>query len=260
MLPLHGIHGLIGPIQQLVSLNTVSWRDCRACARHQGQVQILVPKIEGLAHDRCQPCHPLGNGFVIIDRQYENGEFIPTQTGNRIGDSRRSTEMLGKCHDGRIPGPVAIVIIDRLEAIHIDHQDTHAEAIAHRNRQGTAQPIKKQRSIRQPGHLIMGGSMEEIVFSIFDSKKNGCTKHLGQQLQNRLIPAIKWFRLSSNQFDDTDNQVTKFQWDDQQRADPLSTAGIAINIRVDFAIITKEGLARSDTQARKTRTQRQPDA
>jgi hypothetical protein len=71
--------------------------------------------------------YPVGDssGFVFVHTDQQDGKFVPSKTDDAVLGPDGSGEACGELGKDRIPGPVAVSVIDAFEIVEIDEKDPY---------------------------------------------------------------------------------------------------------------------------------------
>ena len=114
------------------------------------EIDRLIERRPDALADRHQRIHT----FDTVD---ENDELVPAQSSNDVTISNRGLESPSHGNQQLVSNGVAECVVDVLEAVQIEKQESDHVIGVVLERDG--EPINDQRPIRQPGQLIVAGTM-----------------------------------------------------------------------------------------------------
>src|SRR5690554_697449 len=88
-------------------------------------------------------------------------ELVTTETRNRVGGPDAGTEASGNFTKQQVSHSMAAAVVDMLEAIEVQVQQSQIFAVSTCQLQGHVQPIVKKDAIGQVGQCVVAGHMTQ---------------------------------------------------------------------------------------------------
>ena len=147
------VHGLIGMAQQGVGILVVGGKQGHADTGED---------IDVLALDRIRlgngGQHPLQRGAQLQHVAHvtqDQHELVAPQARHHVFATDDRAQPRGHLHQQQVATGMAITVVDRLEAIQIEHAYRQWNLFLAREFQGLVQPVGEERAIGQPSEHVM---------------------------------------------------------------------------------------------------------
>ena len=167
------VEGQIGAVHQAILLRRVLGTDRGADtgANLDAMAQDLVGFAQGLQH-------PRGDGIDVPDAgdmKLDDGEFVTPEPGHHIPAPHLLAQALGDLDQEGVPRRVTILVVDRLEAVQVDHEHRRQHLVPQADGDRLLQLALEHGAVAEAGQGVgQGQAFQPDAFDVLD-------QHLPQQ-------------------------------------------------------------------------------
>ena len=147
------VHGLIRVAQQSARIFIVRGieGDADTCANTEGFVAHRVRLRDGGQHALHGAAQLIGIAYMAHNQH----EFVACQPRYNVLAPHDAFQPLGHFDQQQIATGMAVAIIDRLEAIQVEHAHRQRDGLGPRELQRAVQQLRQIRPVRQPGEHVV---------------------------------------------------------------------------------------------------------
>ena len=175
------VHGQVGVAEQ--GAGVVGAAVTQGDADADRGEHLLASQPEGAHQLRLDPVREAGGAAHARHLLQQDRELVAAQSGHGVRRSHAALEPAGDRHQELVAQRVSEAVVDHLEAVHVQHQDSEAGlGVATTSRHHLAQPVHEQRPVGQPGEGVPeGGPQQPLLHELALAHVDDRAGHPGGQ-------------------------------------------------------------------------------
>ena len=114
-----------------------------------------------------EPLRELDRAAGAADVGADHDELVAAEPRDRVGRPDRLGQPSREGEQHLVAGGVAGRVVDQLEAVEIEHEDRHVDALAPAAPHRVAEPVERERAVRQVRERVMeGGVARRLLLAV----------------------------------------------------------------------------------------------
>ena len=162
---LGAVHRRVGVAEQ--RRGRVGPRRGQGDARAHREEVLAAVEDQRPGHRGREPLGDLGDAAPRVDVGADHDELVAAQARDGVGHPHRGGQPRRQGEQHLVAGGVAEGVVDRLEAVEVEHEDRDVDALALPAGQGVSEAVERERAVGQPGErVVQRGMARDLLLAV----------------------------------------------------------------------------------------------